>query len=140
MFIHTNGALLQNYKKLSDKNCDVKNFRLFYNNQVTNLIWYDGRIMYIHKEYFELKNLLNLNPNNKYRCSLFPIEIKLIEALIKDKIKFLLEDNLVELLRKIKLSGLIFDDDIAIELFADNDYTSIIEPIYLGDGTWLNIN
>jgi hypothetical protein len=40
----------------------------------------------------------------------------------------------------IILSGVPLFEDISIELIDDNNYTKILEPIYLGNGCWLNFN
>jgi hypothetical protein len=29
-------------------------------------------------------------------------------------------------------------DEVSVELISDQDYSEIDEPIYLGDGVWLN--
>jgi len=138
MLVITNKALLNAYTNISDKDANVKNFRLFYEQKPTNLIWYDGRIIYIPKEYFELKNLVNVDIKKMQRCSLYPSDIKLLRELQKQEVNFILEGNLGELFKRIGMCGLIFDDEIAVELVDDNDYSDIIEPIYLGNGVWIN--
>ena len=67
----------------SDLDVSVKNFRLFYRGKKTNLIWYDGQVIYMPYELFELTNLVNLNMKEKHKCSLFLYEKKLIEELKK---------------------------------------------------------
>lgn len=47
MFIITDKKLLKDYTKLSDKDENIKNFRLYYQGRATNLIWYDGKISYL---------------------------------------------------------------------------------------------
>ncbi len=79
MFTITNKNNLTAYMEPSDKDVSVKNFRLFYMGKKTNLIWYDGHVIYIPYEFFELKNLINLNMKEKHKCSLFLYEKKLIE-------------------------------------------------------------
>lgn len=140
MLIFTNEMLLTDYKKLSDKVSDAKNFRLYYNDKATSLIWYNGKIIFLPVEYFELKNLANININKKQKCSLFASEVNLIKELEKQEIQFILEPNLKELLKRINKSGIRLDDEMAVELTDDNDYSSITEPIYMGDGVWLNID
>jgi len=140
MLIITNKNLLEKYTKLSDTDDNVKNFRLYYKEKETNLIWYDGRIIYLPKEYFELKNLVNVDIRKKIKCSIFLFEINLINELKKLHINFLLEDNLAELVKRLDMSGgLGLNDDVAIELIDDTDYSNINEPIYLGNGVWINI-
>ncbi len=117
--MYTKNNLLDNYKQSFDKESEAENFRLFYENQPTNLIWYHGIIMYIPKEYFELKNLVNIDIENKVKCSLFPFEIQLIKELEEQKIDFLLEDNLAELFRRINMMGTVFSANIAIELIGE---------------------
>ncbi len=65
MFTITNKDLLKDYTKLSDIDEHVKNFRLYYQGRSTNLIWYDGKIIYLPQEYFELKNLINVDLTKK---------------------------------------------------------------------------
>jgi hypothetical protein len=138
IFIMTNGMLLNSYKKSSDKVNDVKNFRLYYKNKATNLIWYNGQIIFLPQEYFELKNLVNIDTNKKQKCSLHPSEFSLIKELEEQNIQFVLEPNLNELLKRMQMCGIQLDDEVTVELIDDNDYSSINEPIYLGDGVWLN--
>jgi hypothetical protein len=141
MFVITDQEALTNYRRLSDRYNEAKNFRLYYKEKPTNLIWYDGKILYIPNEYFELRNLVNVDMQQKLKCSLFPSDIKLIKELKQHQINFLLEDNLEELFRRIESCGMIFDNDsLAVELVDNNDYTKIQEPIYLGSGVWLNLN
>ena len=140
ILISTNGKLLNNYKKSSDKYDGIKNFRLFYKNKPTNLIWYDGKIIFLPKEYFELRNLVNVDINKKQKCSLFSIEVNLVQELKRSDFNFLMDNNLQELIRRIELSGIPLFDNVSIELIDDNNYKEIHEPIYLGDGYWLNFN
>jgi len=141
MFVMTNKKLLNSYSKLADQASNVKNFRLYYENKPTNLIWYDGKIIFLPKEYFELKNLLNVDLNKKYKCSLYASEVKLIGELRSKEINFLLEDNLAELVQRVaNLGESVLSDELSIEMTDDNDYTKIVEPIYLGEGNWLNLD
>ncbi len=139
-FIITNGSLLSSYKKLSDKKSKAKNFRLFYHEEPTNLIWYDGKIIYLPKECFELKNLVNIDINKREKCALFMLDMKLIRELEEQKINFLLESNLEELLRRLKGFSLQLLEGVGVELIDSNDYSKIIEPVYLGNGVWLNLD
>ena len=140
MLIITNKSKLKAYIRLTDKDEGVKNFRLYYHGKVTNMIWYDGKIIYIPEEYFELKNLVNVDITKKYKCSIFLFEINLIKELKKSNINFLLEDNLAKLVKRLEMSGgLGLNDDVAIELIDDNDYSKVHEPIYLGNDAWINI-
>ena len=139
MFIITNGALLHNYKKSSDKVNDAKNFRLYYLNKETNLIWYDGQIIFLPKEYFELKNLTNIDMNKKQKCILYPLEIALLNELEGQKIQFTLEPNLRELFKRVKIAAFILENSVGVELLDENDYSNLTEPIHLGDGIWLNL-
>lgn len=76
----------------------------------------------------------------KYRCSIFLYEANLIKELKQRNISFLIEDNLAELIKRLEMSGgLGLNDDVAIELIDDNDYSKFYEPIYLGNGVWINI-
>ena len=136
----TNGQLLNKYKSLSDKDSNAKNFRLFYNEKATNLIWYDDKIIYIPKEYFELKNLVNVDMDKRDKCTLFIFDIKLIQELKEQKINFLLESNLEELLRRIQGFNLELFDGVGVELIDNNDYSKLHEPVYLGNGIWLNLD
>ena len=68
MLIYTNAEVMRMYTTFTNQDTEVKNFRLYYEQKPTNLIWYDGKIVYIPKELFELKNLLNINLNKKYKC------------------------------------------------------------------------
>jgi hypothetical protein len=131
---------LDNYKKATDKDVDVKNFRLYYKDKPTNLIWYDGKIMFIPKEYFLLKNLANLNAVEEHKCSLFASDVALIDELKEKSINFVLNNNLKELLSRLdNFSRLILSDEVSIELISTQDYSQVNEPIYLGDGVWLNV-
>lgn len=38
----------------------------------------------------------------------------------------------------MEMSGIQLDDEVTVEFIDDNDYSSINEPIYLGDGLWMN--
>ncbi len=140
MFIITDKKLLKDYTKLLDKDENIKNFRLYYQGRATNLVWNDGKISYLPEEYFVLKNLVNVDMKKKYRCSIFLYEANLIKELKKRNINFLIEDNLAELIKRLDMSGgLGLNDDVAIELIDDNDYSKFYEPIYIGNGVWINI-
>ena len=140
MFIITDKSLLKKYTKLSDIDENIKNFRLYYQGRATNLIWYDGKIIYLPEEYFELKNLVNVDMTKKEKCSIFLFEINLIKELKKKNINFLLEDNLAELVNRLeRCGGVGLNDDVAVALIDDNDYSKYYEPIYLGNGVWINI-
>lgn len=136
----TNGELLKPYKKFSDKINSAKNFRLFYKDKATNLIWYDGKIIFLPQEYSEMKNLVNIDLNKKVKCSLFASDINLIKELKKQGIPFILEANLEELFSRIGMFDQFLGDNQSIEMIDDNDYTKIDEPIYLGSGLWLNLS
>lgn len=139
MMTQTDNKFLYSYKKTAEKDVDVKNFRLYYKNKPTNLIWYDGKIMFIPKEHFLLKNLANLNAINEHKCSLFASDVALIDELKEKNINFALEGNLKELLSRIAMfNRSMLSDDVSIELISDQDYSQVYEPIYLGDGVWLN--
>jgi hypothetical protein len=140
MLTLTNSQLVNDYKKATDKDVDVKNFRLYYKDKPTNLIWYDGKIMFIPKEYFLLKNLANLNAVEEHKCSLFASDVALIDELKEKSINFVLDSNLKELLSRLdNFSRLILSDEVSIELISTQDYSQVNEPIYLGDGVWLNV-
>jgi hypothetical protein len=141
MLVQTDNKYLDDYKKATDKDVDVKNFRLYYKDKPTNLIWYDGKIMFIPKEYFLLKNLANLSAAGKHKCSLHAYDVKLIDELEDKKINFVLDANLKVLLSRIAMAGMkgIISDEVGIELISDQDYSELNEPIYLGDGVWLNV-
>jgi len=140
MLIITNKDFLRDYTKLSDKDEEVKNFRLYYQGRSTNLIWYDGKIIYLPQKYFELKNLVNVDITKKEKCAVFLFEINLIKELKNLNINFLLEDNLAELVKRLDaMGGLVLSDDISVELIDDNDYSKVYEPIYLGNGAWINV-
>ena len=140
MLITTNKKFLKDYTQFLDQDEDIKNFRLYYQGKVTNLIWYDGKISYLAREYFALKNLVNVDINKKYKCSIFLYEVNLIKELKKLNIKFLIEENLAELIKRLDMSGgLGLNDDVAIELIDNNNYSKFYEPIYLGNGVWINI-
>ncbi len=139
MLIYTNAEVMRMYTTFTNQDTEVKNFRLYYEQKPTNLIWYDGKIVYIPKELFELKNLLNINLNKKYKCSLFLFEVKLLKELKKKNISYLLEDSLEELINLLEASGGVgLNNEVAIEAISDCDYSNIIEPIYLGNGAWMN--
>lgn len=139
MFIITNKKLLKDYTRIFAIDEDIKNFRLYYQGRATNFIWYDGMISYLPKEYFTMKNLINVDKNKKHKCSLFLSELNLIKEFKKLNIKFLLEDNLAELLGRVEKFGTYFlSDDVAVEMIDDNDYTKYHEPIYLDNGVWIN--
>ena len=140
MLTYTNSASLAEYKKISDRENDVKNFRLYYKEKPTNLIWYDGKIIFISKEYFLLNNLINLDVMQKQKCSLFLSDIKLIDELNEKNIKFVLEGNLKELISRVGILARNFlTDEVSIELINDVDYSKLNEPIFMGDGIWMNI-
>jgi hypothetical protein len=140
MLTLTNSQLVNDYKKATDKDVDVKNFRLYYKDKPTNLIWYDGKIIFIPKEYFLLKNLANLNAVEEHKCSLFASDVALIDELKEKSINFVLDSNLKELLSRLdNFSRLILSDEVSIELISTQDYSQVNEPIYLGDGVWLNV-
>ena len=103
MFIITDKKFLKDYTKLSDNEEGIKNFRLYYQGKATNLVWYDGKISYLPQECFELKNLVNVDTKKKYKCSVFLYEVNLIKELEKLNIQFLLEDNLAELIKRLKI-------------------------------------
>jgi hypothetical protein len=139
MLTLTNSQHLNDYKKVSDKNVDVKNFRLYYKDKPTNLVWYDGKIIFVSKEYFLLKNLANLTAVEKHKCSLFASDVALVDELKGKNIKFVLEPNLRELLSRLEIFGKnMLSDEVSIEFISDQDYSEINEAIYLGDGVWLN--
>jgi hypothetical protein len=139
MLTLTNSQLVNDYKKATDKDVDVKNFRLYYKDRPTNLIWYDGKIMFIPKEYFLLKNLANLNAIDEHKCSLFASDVALIDELKEKSINFVLDSNFKELLSRLdNFSRLILSDEVSIELISAQDYSQVNDPIYLGDGVWLN--
>lgn len=139
MLVQTDNKYLDDYKKETDKDVDVKNFRLYYKDKPTNLIWYDGKIMFISKEYFLLKNLANLNAIDEHKCSLFASDVALIDELKEKNINYVLDSNLKELLSRIDMIGrFVLSDETSVELISDQDYSKINEPIYLGDGVWLN--
>ena len=141
MLVITNKNLLKDYTKLSDKENEIKNFRLYYKGNQTNLIWYDGKIVYIPKEFFVLKNLINVDTNKKYKCVIYAYDMHLIQELKGKNVNFLLEENLKDLIRRLEVDSFIpLSDDVGIESLYDIDYSQIIEPIYLGKGSWLNIN
>ena len=140
MLITTDKNLVQDYMQFSDLDKNIKNFRLYYQGRSTNLIWYDGMIIYLPQEYFELKNLINVDIKKKYKCSIYLYEFNLIKELQEQGISFLIEDNLAELINRIKMVGtFILDNDIALEFISDIDYSKFFEPIYLGNGVWINI-
>lgn len=139
MLVITDKELLKDYTRLLDIDKDVTNFRLYYQGKATSLIWYDGKISYLPNDYFTLKNLINVDMNKRYKCSVFLYEVKLIKELKKLSVQFLLEDNLAELIRRLEISGGVgLNDEVAIELIDDNDYSKFYEPIYLGNGIWIN--
>ncbi|OHE15145.1 MAG: hypothetical protein A2525_05300 [Sulfurimonas sp. RIFOXYD12_FULL_36_11] len=140
MLIQTNNIILDEYKRNSDKSIDVKNFRLYYNEKPTNLIWYDGKIIFIPKEYFLLKNLANLHAIGKHKCSIFASDVALIDELKEKNINFILDNNLNELLSRLEMVGrFVLSNEVSVELISDKDYSKINEPIYLGGGVWLNM-
>ena len=68
----------------------------------------DGKIVYLPKEYFTMKNLINVDKNERYKCSLFLYEVNLIKELKKSNIQFLLEDNLADLFNHVERLGSFF--------------------------------
>lgn len=137
--VYTDNKLLENYKKMSDRDTDVKNFRLYYKEKPTNLIWYDGKIVFLPKEYFLLKNLINVSATNEHKCSLFAHDVELLDELKEKNIDFVLDGNLKKLLLKINMfPRSMLSDEVSIELISDQDYSKINEPIYLGNGVWMN--
>lgn len=68
------------------------------------------------------------------------LDMKLIRELEEQKINFLLESNLEELLRRLKGFSLQLLEGVGVELIDSNDYSKIIEPVYLGNGVWLNLD
>lgn len=120
-FIFTDGSLLGSYKKLADSRNNAKNFRLFYNDSSTNLIWYDGKIIYLPHECFELKNLINIDLKKREKCTLEMYDLKLIREFEEQKIDFLLESNLEELHKRIKGFNLELFYDIGVEMIDNND-------------------
>lgn len=139
MIVYTDNKLLENYKKMSDRDTDVKNFRLYYKEKPTNLIWYDGKIVFLPKEYFLLKNLINVSAINEHKCSLFAHDVELLDELKEKNIDFVLDGNLKKLLLKINMfPRSMLSDEVSIELISDQDYSKINEPIYLGNGVWMN--
>ena len=141
MLIITNKTFLREYTQTDDQESNVKNFRLYFKGEATNLIWYDGRIIYIPKEYFELRNLVNVDMSKRLKVVLHAHEIELLRELENKEIPFLLEENLRDLFDGIQSMGLNTSIlmDVGIESIDDNDYTNLLEPIYLGNGSWINI-
>lgn len=140
MLIATDKSLVQDYMQFSDRDDKVNNFRLYYQGRTTNLVWYDGMIIYLPQEYFEFKNLVNMDMKKKHKCSIYLYEFNLIKELQERSISFLIEDNLAELIKRIKMCGtFILDNDVALEFISDIDYSKFYEPIYLGNGAWINI-
>lgn len=140
MFVQTKNTLIDGYKSMPDRTMDVKNYRLYYKDKPTNLIWYDGKIMFIPKEYFLLKNLTNLNAVEKHKCSIYASDVALIDELREKNINFVLDNNLKELLSRLDMVGrFVLSDEVSLELISDQDYSKINEPIYLGHGVWLNM-
>lgn len=70
------------------------------------MIWYDGKIIYLPKEYFELKNLDNVDLQKRQKCVLIAIEIKLIRELKSKGVSFLLESNLEIRIKQIELAAI----------------------------------
>jgi hypothetical protein len=141
MFTITDKKHLYEYMEMSDSDVNVKNFRLFYRGKKTNLIWYDGQVIYLPYEFFELKNLINVDMKKRHKCALFLSEQELIQELKEKKINFILEKSLSELIDRVqRASFMLLNDDVAIESIYDFDYSNIVEPIYLGKGMWLNID
>jgi len=140
MFTLTDKDFLKEYMCSSDQEEHINKFRMYYQGKQTNLIWYDGRIFYIPQECFELKNLVNVDINKKYKSILYANELHILKDIHDKKINFLLEENLKELYKRFQASGLPISiiGDLGIEILEDTNYTALIEPIYLGSGAWLN--
>jgi len=140
MLTLTNSQLLNDYKKATDKDVDVRNFRLYYKDKPTNLIWYDGHIIYVPKDYFLMKNLVNINHATGRKCVLYKPEVNLIDEMKEKNIKFTLAVDIEELMNRLNASGLnkamLLSDELGVETASDVDYSEYNQPIYDEDGSW----
>lgn len=131
---------LEVYKKLSDQAKDVKNFRLYFKDQPTNLVWYGGKIIYVPKDYFLMKNLTNINHATDRKCILYKPDVDLINEMKEKNIVFTLAEDIQELMDRLNASGLnigmLLSDELGVETISDVDYSEYNGPIYDEDGSW----
>lgn len=135
---YTDNALLKNYKKNTDRAINVKNFRLYYNDQPTNLVWYSGKIIYVPKDYFLMNNLVNINHAIGEKCTLYKSDISLIDELKEKHIEFTLAEDLEDLMNRINainVKGLL-SEEVGIETTSDVDYSEFHESILDENGSW----
>jgi len=138
MLTLTNSQLVNDYKKASDKNVDVKNFRLYYKDKPTNLVWYGGEIIYVPKDYFLMKNLMNINHATGRKCILYKSDIALIDEMKANHIVFTLTEDIEDLINRLNASGMkgFLSEEVGIETTSYVDYSQFNKPIYDEDGSW----
>ena len=140
MPIQTNNNPLNNYKNVSDQAKDVKNFRLYFKDKPTNLVWYGGKIIYVPKDYFLMQNLVNIHHATGRKCILYKPEVNLIDEMSEKNIIFTLAEDIEELMNRLNASGLnktmLLSDELGVETTSDVDYSEFDESIYDEDGSW----
>ena len=140
MPVRTDNNPLNNYKNVSDQSKDIKNFRLYFKDKPTNLVWYGGKIIYVPKDYFLMKNLTNINHATGRKCILYKPDIDLMNEMKEKNIVFTLAEDIQELMDRLNASGLnigmLLSDELGIETTSDVDYSEYNEPIYDQDNSW----
>jgi len=140
MPIRINNNPLNNYKNVSDQAKDVKNFRLYFKDKPTNLVWYGGKIIYVPKDYFLMQNLVNIHHATGRKCILYKPEVNLIDEMSEKNIIFTLAEDIEELMNRLNASGLnktmLLSDELGVETTSDVDYSEFDESIYDEDGSW----
>ena len=133
-------SLLESYKNICDQSKNVLNFRLYYNGKPTNLVWYSGRIIYVPKDYFLMKDLVNINHVTGRKCVLYKPDVDLINEMKDKNISFTLAEDIQDLMNRLNAMGMniewLLSDELGIETTSDFDYSEYDQDIYDENGNW----
>lgn len=128
-----NNKYLDRYKQ----NSEFNNFRMYYNNTPTNLVYYDERIFFIPKKYLKLSNLISCE-NDFLEYELSSTEQNILDEIFESDLDFNIEENLKDLYLRLRKSGLSLSFWLSVTFADKNDYSKLNKPIYLGNQMWLN--
>lgn len=132
--------LIQQLSKYTDNeelNLDRVNFRLHWERKATNLVWYKNSIFYIPSEYLKLNSLINKD-SNQLTYSINSDEQNILDELFESGLELYLQENIAILYSRLRTSGLNLNCGISVTFADNNDYSKLLEPIYLGNMTWIN--